>query len=206
MIEQIRFDDHGLVPVVAQDAETQEVLMLAYANKEALELTLKTGEAHYYSRNRNEIWHKGEVSGHIQRIAEIRYDCDADAILYIVYQKGVACHTGNHSCFYRGAPQNTLPLHGLALLQKVVADRKLNPTEGSYTKYLFDKGIDKILKKVGEESAEVIIAAKNNEPEEIIYETADLLYHLTVMLSELNVEWEAVMEELEGRQGKSKDR
>jgi len=123
-----------------------------------------------------------------------------------VYQKGVACHTGNHSCFYRGAPQNTLPLHGLALLQKVVADRKLNPTEGSYTKYLFDKGIDKILKKVGEESAEVIIAAKNNEPEEIIYETADLLYHLTVMLSELNVEWEAVMEELEGRQGGGKDK
>ena len=194
MIDQIKFDDKGLVPVITQDAQSKEVLMLAYANKEALEKTTLTKEAHYYSRSRNQLWHKGATSGHIQHICDIRYDCDSDAVLYIVKQDGAACHTGQYSCFYRSTEES------LDRLQKIVADRKANPKEGSYTNYLFEKGVDKILKKVGEETAEVIIAAKNTDKAETKYETADLLYHLTVLLTEMGINWNEVMDELKKRE------
>ena len=194
MIEQVKFNEQGLVSVITQDAESKEVLMLAYANREALEKTLETREAHYYSRSRKELWHKGATSGHIQHIEDVRYDCDGDAVLYLVCQVGAACHTGEYSCFYRSLANGTLDK-----LQQVIANRKITPTEGSYTNYLFDKGVDKILKKVGEECAEVIIAAKNNSKDEVTYETADLLYHITVLLTELDLNWPNVMAELEKR-------
>ena len=194
--EQIKFDDKGLVPVIAQDADTKEVLMLAYANREAIEKTLEVGQAHYYSRSRKELWHKGATSGHVQHIKDIRYDCDCDALLYIITQEGAACHTGEYSCFYRSIHNyNTL-----SQLQQIIAGRKTNPKEGSYTNYLFEKGIDKILKKVGEEAAEIIIAAKNNSKEETTYEMADLLYHLTVLITELGMDWQDVMAELKSRE------
>ena len=209
---EIKFDDRGLVPVITQDANTREVLMLAYANSEALELTLKTKEAHYYSRSRKELWHKGATSGNIQRIFDVRYDCDSDAVLYLVNQNGVACHTGEYSCFYRSMleAQGEKGLNimnntdALTSLQEVIADRRANPKEGSYTNYLFKEGIDKILKKIGEESAEVIIAAKNDyktsPPQETISETSDLLYHLTVLLTTLDCTWHDIIKELKGRQ------
>jgi len=193
MIENIKFDERGLVPVITQDSETKEVLMLAYANREAVEKTLEIKQAHYYSRSRKELWHKGASSGHFQHIDDVRYDCDSDALLYLVRQEGAACHTGEYSCFYRSS------FFGLQDLQKIITDRRDNPKEGSYTNYLFDKGLDKILKKVGEESAEIIIAAKNNSKDETIYETGDLLYHLSVLLSAQNIEWSEVMTELKKR-------
>ena len=193
MIENIKFDERGLVPVITQDSESREVLMLAYANREAVEKTLEIKQAHYYSRSRKELWHKGASSGHFQHIEDVRYDCDSDALLYLVKQEGAACHTGEYSCFYRSA------FFGLADLQKIIKQRRDNPREGSYTNYLFNKGLDKILKKVGEENAEIIIAAKNNEKEETIYETADLLYHLSVLLSFKEIEWPEIMAELKKR-------
>jgi len=204
MIDTIKFDDRGLVSVIAQDVGSREVLMLAYANREALEKTIETKEAHYYSRSRQELWHKGATSGHIQYIQDIRYDCDCDAVLYLVRQEGAACHTGKRSCFYRRLETGTEIAEDhftLAGLQQIIANRRSQPKEGSYTNYLFEKGMDKILKKVGEETAEVIIAAKNNNKAETTYETADLLYHLTVLLTDLNLEWSDVMAELQSRRG-----
>jgi len=195
MIDQIKFDEQGLVPVIVQDA-SKEVLMLAYANREALEKTLETNQAHYYSRSRKELWHKGATSGHIQHIKDVRYDCDSDTVLYLVSQEGAACHTGNYSCFYRSLKAQD-PI--LSHLQQLITHRRTQPKEGSYTNYLFEKGVDKILKKVGEETAEIIIAAKNNSKLETIYETADLLYHLTVLLTALDIDWSDVMTELESR-------
>jgi phosphoribosyl-ATP pyrophosphohydrolase/phosphoribosyl-AMP cyclohydrolase len=189
----IKFDKRGLVPVVAQDVETKEVLMLAYANQEALDKSVETKEAHYYSRSRKELWHKGATSGHIQHIADIRYDCDSDAVLYLVHQDGAACHTGEYTCFYRS-------IDTLVSLQQVTERRKENPKEGSYTNYLFEKGLDKILKKIGEESAETIIAAKNNDKNETARETADLLYHLTVLLTAMGLKWQNVITELKNRE------
>ena len=206
--DNIKFDSNGLVPVITQDADTAEVLMLAYANLEALEKTITNGQAHYYSRSRKELWHKGATSGNVQHIVDIRRDCDSDAILYTVRQEGFACHTGNNSCFYRSGeflPEQTskeLPhaaSFSLANLQHIIADRKANPVEGSYTNYLFEKGLDKILKKIGEESAEVIIASKNCK-KEVVYECADLLYHLTVLLAELGLEWPDILSELKARE------
>ncbi|MCL2421576.1 MAG: bifunctional phosphoribosyl-AMP cyclohydrolase/phosphoribosyl-ATP diphosphatase HisIE [Defluviitaleaceae bacterium] len=207
MIDTISFDDQGLIPVIAQDVKTKEVLMLAYANREALEKTLETNQAHYYSRSRKALWYKGATSGHIQHIQDIRYDCDSDAVLYLVRQEGAACHTGNRSCFYQSMKtgekiDEAMGGLTLAFLQQVIAERRSNPQEGSYTNYLFEKGIDKILKKVGEESAEIIIAAKNDSKEETTYETADLLYHLTVLLTTLGLEWSDIMAELQKRTGK----
>jgi phosphoribosyl-ATP pyrophosphohydrolase/phosphoribosyl-AMP cyclohydrolase len=192
---QIKYDGGGLVPVIAQEYGTCEALMLAYANEEAVRLTLSTGQAHYFSRSRGEIWRKGATSGHTQSVVEVRYDCDADALLYLVRQNGAACHTGARSCFYRGLPDGedaATHADALTTLSRVVAERRDNPKEGSYTNYLLDKGLDKILKKVGEESAETIIAAKNGSKEELLNETADLLYHLTVMLNAAGVEWAEV--------------
>ncbi|MDR1558596.1 MAG: bifunctional phosphoribosyl-AMP cyclohydrolase/phosphoribosyl-ATP diphosphatase HisIE [Clostridiales bacterium] len=199
-ISEIKFDKNGLVPVIAQDYDTGEVLMLAYMNLEALGKTLKTAKMHYFSRSRQKLWMKGETSGHVQTLVSLYYDCDVDSLLAVVKQEGEACHTGNKTCFYRvGYGGETYSWDHLKALYSTALERKENPREGSYTNYLFEKGIDKILKKVGEESAEVIIAAKNNSKDEIIYETADLLYHLSVMLADSGVRWEDVYTELAHR-------
>ncbi|MGI5850031.1 MAG: bifunctional phosphoribosyl-AMP cyclohydrolase/phosphoribosyl-ATP diphosphatase HisIE [Christensenellales bacterium] len=184
---KIKFDEKGLVPVVVQDVNTNAVLMMAYMNRESLEKTLKTKKMVYFSRSRNCLWEKGETSGNFQTLHELKIDCDGDTLLALVSQQGVACHTGNYSCFFESLHGESSYSGGYAIIDelfKVIEDRKANPKEGSYTNYLFEKGIDKILKKVGEESAEVIIAAKNASPDEIKYESADLLYHLLVMFCE----------------------
>lgn len=201
-IESLVFDTRGLIPVVAQDAHTRAVLMLAWANHEAVRLTLETKQAHYFSRSRQKIWRKGETSGHVQPVCDIRFDCDRDTLLYRVYQEGPACHTGSPTCFGDfGDNGDGFCVDPLKALQETVADRRKNPKEGSYTNYLFDKGLDKILKKVGEENAEVIIAAKNKDTDELRYETADLLYHLSVLLTERGLPWDDVYEELKKRRG-----
>jgi phosphoribosyl-AMP cyclohydrolase / phosphoribosyl-ATP pyrophosphohydrolase len=201
--DQIDFDDRGLVPVVAQDAASGEVLMLAWADREALERTRDTGDAHYYSRSRQALWRKGETSGHVQRVRAIRADCDRDAVLYLVDQTGPACHTGERSCFHHpllgGAEAGAGLGNVIDRLAAVVARRDANRPEGSYTTYLFEQGIDKILKKVGEESAEVIIAAKNGDSEELRNESADLLYHLLVLFRAAGLPVEEVWRTLEER-------
>jgi phosphoribosyl-ATP pyrophosphohydrolase/phosphoribosyl-AMP cyclohydrolase len=201
-IEKVKFDDKGLVPVVVQDINTNAVLMLAYMNPEALRLTLETGGMVYYSRSRNKLWRKGETSGHYQTLRELKLDCDGDTLLAIVSQEGPACHTGRYSCFFESLYGEGSYSGGYGVMDElftVIEDRRRNPKEGSYTNYLFEKGIDKILKKVGEEAAEVIIAAKNNAPDEIRLETADLLYHLLVMLCDRGLKPTEVMAELENR-------
>ncbi|MFY9285973.1 MAG: bifunctional phosphoribosyl-AMP cyclohydrolase/phosphoribosyl-ATP diphosphatase HisIE [Tissierellaceae bacterium] len=194
----VKFNQDGLVPAIAQDVGTGEVLMLAYMNEEALRLTKETGIAHYYSRSRQALWKKGETSGHIQEVKGIYYDCDGDAVLLKVNQIGAACHTGNYSCFFNEEKGYKDLSNTLKDLYKVIIDRKKNPQEGSYTQYLFDKGIDKILKKIGEEAAEVIIGAKNDK-QELIYEASDLIYHLIVLLVNEGVTPADIMEELRGR-------
>lgn len=200
--EKIKFNDKGLVPVVVQDVKTNAVLMLAYMNKESIEKTMETGNMVYYSRSRSKLWLKGETSGNFQTVHELKIDCDGDTLLALVSQKGVACHTGNYTCFFESLYGEGEYASGYGVIDEVfsvIEDRKANPKEGSYTNYLFDKGIDKILKKVGEECAEVIIAAKNAAPDEIRYESADLLYHLFVMLSERGLNPSEVFAELEKR-------
>lgn len=194
----IKYDQNGMVPAIAQDVATGEVLMLAWMNEEALRLTLETGLVHYWSRSRQELWKKGETSGHLQTLRGLAYDCDGDAILLKVDQAGVACHTGAYSCFFNEVKASPLKKDTLPRLYETILDRKENPVEGSYTNYLFDKGIDKILKKVGEESAEVIIGAKNSR-EELIYEASDLIYHLLVLLVDQDVTLGEIYRELEGR-------
>lgn len=200
-LSQLKFNSDGLIPAVVQDVSSKDVLMLAYMNQAAIEETLKSGRATYYSRSRQSLWKKGETSGHTQTVHEIRYDCDEDTLLLMVEQKGVACHTLHKSCFYRSFDQ---PLEASSsVLDEVYAtikDRKNNPKDGAYTTYLFNEGIDKILKKIGEESAEVIIAAKGDSDEELINETSDLLYHLSVLLNEKNIPFEAVYQCLKDRQ------
>lgn len=181
--EEIKFDDNGLVVAVAQDYKTNEVLMVAYMNKEALEITLKEKRACYYSRSRKSLWRKGETSGNIQYLKGIYYDCDGDAILMKVDQIGNACHTGAYSCFFNKVYEENVT--DQAILNKVygqIINRRDNPKEGSYTNYLFDKGLDKILKKVGEETSEVIIGAKNKNKDELVYEMCDLIYHSLVLM------------------------
>ena len=183
-IKEIKFDKDGLVPAVAQDAKTREVLMQAYMNAEALEKTLKTGQAHYYSRSRKKLWRKGEESGHTQALVKAYYDCDADSILLKVIQTGPACHTGKHTCFFNEIEHKGAPAIDWSVLYDImetIKDRKVHPEEGSYTNYLFDKGLDKICKKVGEEASETIIAAKNNDNNELANEIGDLLFHLLVL-------------------------
>ncbi|MGO2118473.1 MAG: bifunctional phosphoribosyl-AMP cyclohydrolase/phosphoribosyl-ATP diphosphatase HisIE [Fusobacterium sp.] len=202
VINEIKFDNKGLVPAIAQDVNTGKVLMLAYMNKEAVEKTLNEKIAHYYSRSRQELWKKGETSGNIQKIKGFYYDCDKDTILIKVEQVGVACHTGNYSCFFNEVLnednkenfQNNEDV--LKELYLSITDRKNNPREGSYTNYLFREGIDKILKKVGEESAEVIIASKNESKEEMIYEISDLVYHVIVLMINQGVAIEDIKKEL----------
>lgn len=193
----------GLVPVVVQDYRTDEVLMLAYMNEEAFETTINIGKMTYYSRSRRELWTKGMTSGHIQYVKSLTADCDYDTILAKVSQVGVACHTGNPTCFYNQIVKKEYveknPLKVLEDVYGIILDRKENPKEGSYTNYLFDKGIDKILKKIGEEATEIVIAAKNPDPEEIKYEISDFLYHAMVLMAEKGVTWEDITQELSQR-------
>ena len=172
--KNVRFDPSGFVPAVVQDARTREVLTLAYMNAESLARTLETGETWFWSRSRNELWHKGATSGNTQQVVSVTSDCDNDAIVVLVNPAGPACHTGARSCF--GIDHEQLD-RMLQELYELIKSREAERPEGSYTTYLFDKGLDKILKKVGEESAETIIAAKNDDPKQLVAETADLLYH-----------------------------
>ena len=200
---EFKLNGDGLIPVIVQDYKTDEVLMLAYMNEEAFDNTLKTGLMTYYSRSRREQWVKGETSGHYQYVKSLDIDCDNDTILAKVEQIGAACHTGNKTCFYQplvGTDYDEKnPLQVFESVYAVIEDRKANPKEGSYTNYLFDKGIDKILKKVGEEAAEIIIAAKNPNPEEVKYEMADFLYHAMVLMVEKGLTWDDIVGELADR-------
>ena len=208
-IEDLKFDDKGLIPAVCYDYDTNRVLMVAYMNKDTVKQTLETKKCTYYSRSRDCVWVKGETSGHFQELVDMYVDCDCDTLLLKVKQMGAACHTGNKSCFYRKVNEagelEEISLSHVADcgilddLYKVVEDRAENPKEGSYTNYLLEHGIDKILKKVGEECSEVIIGAKNADKDEISYEVADLMYHLTVMLQERGLSWKEIYEELAER-------
>lgn len=201
--ESLKKNSDGLVPVIVQDYKTNEVLMCAYMNEEAYIKTLKSGTMTYYSRSRQELWIKGETSSHYQYVKELKADCDLDTILAKVYQVGAACHTGSYSCFFNEIMKkeydDSNPLMIFEKVLDIIKDRKINPKEGSYTNYLFDKGIDKILKKLGEECTEIVIAAKNPNPNEIKYEISDFLYHMMVLMVEKNVTWEEITEELDKR-------
>lgn len=210
MLERIKFDQQGLVPAIIQDASNGTVLMLAYMNRESLTKTLETGTTWFYSRSRQELWNKGATSGHVQTVKELLYDCDGDTLLVKVEQTGAACHEGTYSCFSRrfGEAESTLTerpqVLGAAVLPELFAvleDRRQNPQAGSYTSSLFAKGEDRILKKIGEEAAETIIAAKNHSPGEVIYEMADLWYHCLVLLAAHNISLSELMEELAKRRG-----
>lgn len=199
MLENIKFNGHGLVPCVVQDVYTREVLMLAYMNEESLKKTLETGETWFFSRSRNELWNKGATSGHKQTVKKLSYDCDGDTLLAEVEQIGAACHTGAKSCFYTTMFESEEKVFEVGKLFDLIKERKETPVEGSYTNYLFDKGIDKILKKVGEECAEVIIAAKNPDLTELQYELSDLVYHSMVLMVERGLELKDIAEELKKR-------
>ncbi|MBY0146386.1 bifunctional phosphoribosyl-AMP cyclohydrolase/phosphoribosyl-ATP diphosphatase HisIE [Neobacillus niacini] len=200
----IRFDEKGLVPAIVQDADTKEVLTLAFMNQESLTKTLETGETWFYSRSRQELWNKGATSGNTQSVVSVKYDCDQDAVLVLVQPKGPACHTGAVSCFSEGVvtERETINLADYQILQsleQLIIEREKERPEGAYTTYLFEKGVDKILKKVGEEASEVIIAAKNRDTEELKWEAADLLYHLQVLLVEQGLPFKEVLKTLEER-------
>ncbi len=201
--EEFKLNGDGLIPVVVQDYRTDEVLMVAYMNEEAFRTTLKTGKMTYWSRSRQELWIKGLTSGHFQYVKSLTLDCDNDTILAKVAQVGAACHTGSRSCFFKPLMKkeydDTNPLRVFQNVYDVILDRKEHPKEGSYTNYLFDKGMDKILKKVGEECTEIIIAAKNPDREEIKYEISDFLYHVMVLMAEKQVTWEDITRELARR-------
>ena len=203
--EDFKKDPDGLVPVVVQDVKTEAVLMVAYMNEEAYRKTLESGRMHYYSHSRQALWLKGETSGHFQFVHRLTADCDMDTILARVEQIGAACHTGSYSCFFheiqdRGRKEESHnPLKVLEEVLAVIEDRRIHPREGSYTNYLFEKGIDKILKKVGEEATEIVIAAKNPNPNEVKYEISDFLYHMMVLMAEKGITWEEITEELAKR-------
>ena len=200
---QFKTNDQGLIPVIVQHYKTQEILMLAYMNEESFYETIKTGKMTYFSRSRQKLWVKGETSGHFQYVKSLTIDCDLDTLLAKVDQIGAACHTGNPTCFFQPLVgidyDETNPLRIFESVYDTIADRKENPKEGSYTNYLFNKGIDKILKKIGEEATEVVIAAKNPNPEEVKYEIADFLYHAMVLMVEKGLTWEDIVKELADR-------
>lgn len=199
-IDKIKFDDKGLIPAIVQDYFTKEVLTLAYMNRESLEITMKEGTTCFFSRSRHELWRKGETSGNTQKVVSITSDCDNDALVIEVIKNGPACHTGAESCFFNleYVGEGQTPFSYKALYD-MIEGRKIEPKEGSYTTYLFEKGMDKILKKVGEESTEVIIAGAKNDKEETVYEIADLTYHIMVMMVEQGITLEEVTAELSKR-------
>ncbi len=203
-IPDIKFDEKGLAPAIVQDAVSKEVLTLAYMNEESFRKSIETRETWFYSRSREELWHKGETSGNTQKIVDIKYDCDKDAILVLVEPAGPACHTGSYSCFSESiigeAKEATSDRFAiLNELEKVIAEREAEMPEGAYTTYLFTEGVDKILKKVGEEASEVIIAAKNRDHEELKWEAADLIFHLLVLLREQKLPLDDVLSVLQKR-------
>ena len=191
-IDEVKFDERGLVPAIVQDARTGRCLMLAYMTRQSLERTIETSETWFWSRSRQQLWHKGETSGNTQRVEQISFDCDADALLISVTPKGPACHTGAESCFFnplidKGTDPGVELGSVLANLFELIESRQRERPEGSYTTYLFDQGLDKILKKVGEEATETIVAAKNDKRAELVNEASDLLYHLLVLFAERGV-------------------
>jgi len=199
-IKSLKFDENGLIPAIVQDAETKEVLTLAYMNEESLRITMEKKLTCFWSRSRNELWLKGETSGNYQHVVSISADCDSDALVVLVRPDGPACHTGTVSCFentfFENDEENPFSLEAL---MDLIEGRKKEKKEGSYTTYLFEKGIDKILKKVGEESTEVIIAGKANDKRETVYEIADLTYHLMVLMIEMGISLDDIRRELAGR-------
>ncbi len=200
-IEKLKFDEKGLIPAIVTDYETGEVLTLAYMNKESLKISLEKKKTCFWSRSRQELWLKGETSGNYQHIVSITADCDKDALNVKVKKDGPACHTGEESCFFNKVFENDeiAPVFSIESLVKTIEGRKLSPQEGSYTTYLFEKGIDKILKKVGEESTEVIIAGKADDKKETVYEIADLMYHILVLMIEMGISTDDIMAELKSR-------
>lgn len=199
-IDEIKFDEKGLIPAIVTDCDTKKVLTLAYMNRESLEISLREGRTCFWSRSRQELWRKGETSGNVQEIVDITADCDRDALVVTVKKAGPACHLGNDSCFVDKVYESeTLKTFSLDSLYELIEGRKTEGKEGSYTSYLFEKGLDKILKKVGEESTEVIIAAKDNDKTETVYEVSDLLYHVMVMMVEMGIKNEDIIRELASR-------
>ena len=200
VIDELKFDEKGLIPAIVVDADTKKVLTLAYMNKESLQISLEKGLTCFYSRSRQELWLKGETSGNYQHIVNITADCDKDALVVEVKKDGPACHTGSDSCFFNLVYESdSLSAFSAEGLMNMLKGRKAEKKEGSYTSYLFEKGIDKILKKVGEESTEVIIAGKANDKNETIYEIADLAYHVMVLMIEMGISLEDVTRELASR-------
>lgn len=199
-IDELKFDEKGLIPAVVVDVYSREVLTVAYMNRESLQISMDEGRTCFWSRSRQELWRKGETSGNVQRIAEIIADCDRDALVVLVEKDGPACHTGAESCFHNPLWESET-LHDFTLdgLMNLIRGRKTAPKEGSYTSYLFEKGMDKMLKKVGEESTEVIIAAKDQDKKETIYEIADLVYHVMVVMVEMGISTEDITRELASR-------
>ena len=199
-IDKLKFDDRGLIPAIVIDYHTKEVLTLAYMNKESLEISLNEGKTCFYSRSRKELWRKGETSKNYQHIQSIKSDCDNDTLIVEVIKDGPACHTGAESCFMNEIyEKENYKDFSVYKLYELIKGRKINMTESSYTTYLFNSGIDKILKKIGEESSEVIIGAKNDSKEEIIYELADLFYHSLVLMVEKNITLNDIKDELSKR-------
>lgn len=200
ILEKLKFDEAGLIPAVVQDYVTHEVLTLAYMNRESLKISMEEGFTCFYSRSRGCLWRKGETSGNVQKIVAMRADCDGDALVVEVKKSGPACHTGAESCFFEELYRDEeLRPFSIRALYEIILGRKEHPKNGSYTTYLFEKGIDKILKKVGEESAEVIIAAVKGDKEETVYELGDLLYHSMVLMTEMGITYEEMVQELAKR-------
>jgi phosphoribosyl-ATP pyrophosphohydrolase/phosphoribosyl-AMP cyclohydrolase len=199
-LDNLKFNQDGLIPVITQNYYTGKILMQAYANKEAIEETLKSGYATYFSRSRNALWKKGETSGNYQKIMDIKVDCDEDSIIYLVVEEGPACHTGEESCFYRNLNLEKdfkpVPFEILHKLYEKIQERKETMPEGSYVASLFKKGSDKIIQKVGEEAVETVIALKNKNKDEIVYETSDLLFHLLIALVDAGVKLSDIEKEL----------
>ena len=199
-MDELKFNEKGLIPAIVQDHYSKKVLMMAWMNKESLEISLREKKTCFYSRSRQELWRKGETSGNVQHISSIYADCDKDTLIVEVVKEGPACHTGAESCFFEPVYQNEeITPFSYEGLYDLIMGRKTNPKEGSYTTYLFDKGLDKILKKVGEECTEVIIAAAKKDKDETIYELADLCYHAMVLMVEKGVTWEEITAELARR-------
>jgi len=199
-IDELKFDEKGLIPAVVVDADSRAVLTLAYMNRESLAISMREGRTCFFSRSRQALWRKGETSGNVQRIVSITADCDRDALTVLVHKAGPACHTGAESCFFEPVYQSeTESAFSLDALMALLTERKAQPKEGSYTSYLFEKGLDKILKKIGEESTEVVIAAKDRDRAETIYEVADLAYHVLVLLAETGIGLGEIRRELASR-------